>query len=139
MVFQDEKSCFYLLRKTYIPKQKRTSHELVLLDRMLPSLDGLQILRIIWQENIATPVLLVTALGDLNERNDGLETGADDYIIKPFAFRELLARIRFVCRRPQQLSSDFLITYGDIEYNFEEKTLSSFNNFNTIATKIKRI
>lgn len=114
---------------------RQQAHDLVLLDRMLPSLDGLQILRIIRRENISTPVLLVTALGDINDRVDGLETGADDYIVKPFAFRELLARVRSVCRRPQQLNNDFLITYGDLEYNSEEKTLASNTMSCTLSKK----
>lgn len=104
---------------------RQQAHDLILLDRMLPNLDGVQILRATRQETISTPIILVTALGSLNDRVDGLETGADDYIVKPFAFRELLARIKTVCRRPRQLSSDFLIAYGDIEYNSEEKTLTS--------------
>ena len=69
-------------------------HDLILLDRMLPGLDGMEVLSILRRENIQTPVIFLTALGQLHDRTTGLNNGADDYIVKPFAFEELLARIR---------------------------------------------
>lgn len=96
-------------------------HDLILLDRMLPSLDGMEVLRVIRRENIATPVIFLTALGQVSDRTLGLNTGADDYIIKPFAFEELLARIRCVLRRPVSLQNDEVLTFGDIA--FEPRTL----------------
>ena len=73
--------------------------DLVLLDRMLPGLDGFAILRRIRAAGIQTPVLLLTALGRIEDRVEGLEAGADDYLVKPFAFSELAARINALARR----------------------------------------
>jgi two-component system OmpR family response regulator len=73
--------------------------DLVVLDRMLPSLDGLSVLRRLRAAGIDTPVLLLTALGRIEDRVEGLEAGADDYLVKPFAFSELAARINALARR----------------------------------------
>ena len=68
------------------------AYDLILLDRMLPEIDGLSILRAIRQNNITAPVILTTALGSLDDRINGLDCGADDYLVKPYAIEELLAR-----------------------------------------------
>jgi two-component system OmpR family response regulator len=73
--------------------------DLVVLDRMLPTLDGLSVLRRLRAAGIDTPVLLLTALGRIEDRVEGLEAGADDYLVKPFAFSELAARINALARR----------------------------------------
>ena len=74
-------------------------YDLVLLDRMLPSMDGTQVLKEARQSNISTPVIFLTALGELQDKVNGLNCGADDYMVKPFAFEELLARIRAMLRK----------------------------------------
>ena len=71
----------------------------IVLDRMLPSIDGLTVLRRLRERGVRTPVLLLTALGEVHDRVEGLETGADDYLVKPFAFDELLARLHALIRR----------------------------------------
>jgi two-component system, OmpR family, response regulator len=73
----------------------------VVLDLLLPSLPGLEVLRRLRGGGVRTPVILLTALGSVEERVAGLEAGADDYLVKPFAFAELLARLHAVCRRVQ--------------------------------------
>jgi DNA-binding response OmpR family regulator len=73
--------------------------DIVLLDLMLPGRDGLEVLRTIRKRGLDTPVLLLTARGSLEDRVTGLNSGADDYLVKPFAFAELLARIRALLRR----------------------------------------
>lgn len=73
--------------------------DLALLDRMLPEMDGLEVLRRLRAAKIETPVLLLTALGRIEDRVEGLEAGADDYLVKPFAFSELAARINALARR----------------------------------------
>ena len=98
-------------------------HDLVLLDRMLPGLDGMQILTTLRRENINTPVIFLTALGQLHDRTTGLNKGADDYIVKPFAFEELLARIRSVLRRPAILQASEKLSFGDISYEPHTLTL----------------
>jgi two-component system OmpR family response regulator len=74
--------------------------DIIVTDRMLPGPDGLSIIRALRMANITTPVLVLTALGEVEKRVEGLEAGADDYLAKPFAFAELRARIRALARRP---------------------------------------
>ena len=73
--------------------------DVVVVDRMLPGLDGLSLLKALRATGDATPVLMLTALGSIADRVNGLEAGADDYLVKPFAFSELLARIEVLGRR----------------------------------------
>ena len=73
-------------------------YDLVLLDRMLPSLDGISVLKAARKGGMQTPVIFLTALGELQDKINGLDCGADDYIVKPFAFEELMARIRTIFR-----------------------------------------
>jgi two-component system OmpR family response regulator/two-component system copper resistance phosphate regulon response regulator CusR len=77
----------------------------IVLDLMLPDLTGLEVLAQLRREGIQTPVLILTALGSVDERVRGLEAGADDYLVKPFAFPELLARLSVITRRSLQASS----------------------------------
>lgn len=76
------------------------SYDVIVLDRMLPQIDGLAILRTIRVSGVKTPVLLLTALGGIDDRVEGLEAGGDDYLVKPFAFAELQARVNALARRP---------------------------------------
>ena len=81
----------------------------IVLDRMLPgSLEGAQVCRKIRSEGIATPIIMLTAKDAISDRIGGLDSGADDYLVKPFAFEELLARIRAVLRRPEDAKSAVL-------------------------------
>lgn len=75
------------------------AYDAIVLDRMLPSMDGLSVLRQLRARRVKTPVLLLTALGEVHDRVDGLQGGADDYLVKPFAFAELLARLQALTRR----------------------------------------
>jgi len=81
------------------------SWDLVLLDWWLPGEDGLQVLRRLRQKDRVTPVLFLTARDMVSDRVEGLDAGADDYLVKPFAFEELLARVRALLRRPSQRSA----------------------------------
>jgi DNA-binding response OmpR family regulator len=94
------------------------TYDLVILDRMLPGKEGLEILRQIRKNNIQTPVLLLTAKDHVLERAAGLNAGADDYLVKPFAFVELIARVRALLRRPQDVASATL-TYEDLKLDLE--------------------
>ena len=76
--------------------------DVIILDIMLPGMDGISICKKLRQNNNHTPVLLLTAKGQLEDKINGLNSGADDYLVKPFAFEELLARIRALSRRPKQ-------------------------------------
>ncbi len=76
-------------------------HDLIVLDRLLPGLDGIEILKRLRGQNVHTPVILLTAKGQVSEKIEGLNAGADDYLAKPFAFEELVARVRALIRRPK--------------------------------------
>lgn len=88
-------------------------YDVAVVDRMLPKLDGAQLCTKLRTEHIATPVLMLTARAELEDKVSGLNAGADDYLTKPFAFEELVARIKALARRPQQALGTRL-TYDDI-------------------------
>lgn len=95
----------------------QNAHDLVLLDRMLPTMNGLLVLKKARDAGLSTPVILLTALGELYDRIEGLDSGADDYIVKPFAFEELSARIRSLGRRSGKWEDDSLVQFGDVTYD----------------------
>lgn len=92
-------------------------YELILLDRMLPGMDGVQLLWRLRGRRITTPVLMITAMANIGDRVEGLDAGADDYLMKPFAVEELLARVRALGRRAPQLSEPERLQYGKITLN----------------------
>lgn len=77
-------------------------YDVIVLDRMLPSMDGLEICKAIRAKGIQTPIIMLTAKGTIKDRVSGLNSGADDYVVKPFSFEELLARVHALMRRPQE-------------------------------------
>lgn len=87
-------------------------YDLVILDRMLPGTDGISILHNMRKASIHTPVLLLTAKDKVLDRAEGLNAGADDYLVKPFAFIELVARVRALLRRPQEILDTSIAAYG---------------------------
>lgn len=101
---------------------REQAQDLILLDRMLPGKDGLTLLRQLRREGVSTPVIFLTALGQVSDKTQGLDAGADDYLVKPFAHDELLARIRCVLRRPGTIQSATL-SFGDITYDPNSLTL----------------
>lgn len=103
------------------------AYDLILLDRMLPEIDGLSILRAIRQNNITVPVILTTALDSLDDRISGLDCGADDYMVKPYAVEELLARIRALSRRPKAFSDHQRLSFLDIRFDPDSRTLTCHN------------
>jgi DNA-binding response OmpR family regulator len=98
---------------TAIAMAEVAAPDVMVLDRMLPDIDGITVLRLLRAKGVATPVLLLTALGSVDDRVAGLDAGADDYLAKPFAFSELLARIRALGRRPAT-PSEARIAAGDL-------------------------
>lgn len=88
--------------------------DVIVLDRMLPGWDGLSVLRRIRAANVSTPVILLTALGRIEDRVEGLDAGADDYLTKPFAFSELSARINALLRRPAISETSTKFVHGPI-------------------------
>jgi DNA-binding response OmpR family regulator len=90
------------------------AHDLVILDRMLPGLDGISVLSSARSKGFCAPVLMLTALGGLGDRVSGLDAGADDYMVKPFAAEELLARVRAMVRRPAQWINNSNVACADL-------------------------
>lgn len=91
-------------------------YDAILLDLMLPGMNGLEICEKLRKEGVRTPILMLTAKSELEDKVKGLNLGADDYITKPFSFEELLARLRAVLRRPKE-SQSTVIKFSDIELN----------------------
>ena len=91
-------------------------YDAIVLDLMLPVMDGLEICRKLRAENIHTPILILTAKGELDDKVKGLNFGADDYLVKPFAFAELLARLKALLRRPKN-SLGTILMIGDLSLN----------------------
>jgi two-component system, OmpR family, response regulator len=92
-------------------------HDAIVTDRMLPVLDGLSMLTALRSAGIQVPVLILSALGNVDERVKGLQAGGDDYLVKPFSMAELLARIDAITRRRQATVPDGLIIVADLELN----------------------
>lgn len=114
---------------------KQPIYDLILLDRMLPHIDGITILRKLRSSGNMVPVILLTALGELNDKIDGLDAGADDYLVKPFAFEELLARIRCIQRRPRTLKNGEICSFEDITYHRAENILTGPSGSCTLSKK----
>ncbi len=92
-------------------------YDLIVLDIMLPKMNGIDILKNLRKEGIFTPVILLTAKGDISDRVIGLDSGADDYLPKPFATEELLARIRALSRRKADIQMEDDLSFGDVKLN----------------------
>lgn len=91
-------------------------YDVIVLDLLLPGMDGMEICRKLRADKIHTPILILTAKGQLEDKVEGLNAGADDYLIKPFAFEELLARIRALTRRPKETTGT-IFTLDDLSLN----------------------
>lgn len=99
------------------------THDVVILDRMLPGLDGMGVVRALRDEGQSVPVLMLTALADLPERVEGLDAGADDYLGKPFAFEELLARVRALARRVERPVLPEIVEAGGVRIDLAGRTV----------------
>lgn len=96
-----------------------TAHyDALIVDLMLPRLDGLSVIDILRKEGVGTPVLILSAKQTVDDRIKGLETGGDDYLVKPFAFAELLARVHAIIRRTNRVSTPSSLTYSDLSIDF---------------------
>lgn len=100
------------------------NYDLIILDVMMPGLNGVEICKKLREENVHTPILMLTARGQLSDKVEGLNSGADDYLTKPFAFEELLARVKALSRRPKNSTGS--------TYKVADLTL------NTLTYEVKR-
>ena len=97
--------------------------DVIILDRMLPEFDGLTVVTLLRAEGVTTPVLFLTNLAGIDDRVDGLEAGGDDYLVKPFAFEELMARLIALARRPMLGASPTVLSAGDLEMDLVARTV----------------
>jgi len=91
-------------------------YDVIILDRLLPGMEGVELCKKLREKNNHTPVLILTAKGQISDRVEGLESGADDYLVKPFAFEELLARIKALGRRPRK-TLETILKLSDLSLN----------------------
>src|ERR1700686_1834040 len=101
-----------------------TDYQVIVLDRMLPRLDGLSFVRKLRERGVAIPVIYLTTMSGIDDRVQGLEAGGDDYLVKPFAFAELLARVRVLARRPANANESAIrLSLGLIELDLLKRTV----------------
>ena len=93
------------------------------IDRMLPGLDGLAVIRRLREAGVATPALILSALGEIDDRVRGLRAGGDDYLVKPFAFAELLARVEALARRSATVVKETVLRVDDLELDLVTRTV----------------
>jgi two-component system, OmpR family, response regulator len=98
-------------------------YDVMVIDRMLPALDGLRVVKTVRGAGVKTPILLLTTLGGIDDRVEGLEAGGDDYLVKPFAFAELLARINALARRPPMADAEITLKVADLEMDLLKRTV----------------
>jgi two-component system OmpR family response regulator len=102
----------------------RETYDLAVVDRMLPGLDGLSLVKALRAAGVKTPVLFLTAIGGVDDRVEGLEAGGDDYLVKPFAFSELLARANALARRPPVQDQKTVLRVADLELDLVKRRVT---------------
>jgi len=107
-----------------LQRGRSVEHAVTTMDRMLPDLDGIAVMQQFRNEGITTPVLIISALGELDDRVRGLRAGGDDYLVKPFAFAELLARIEALARRSSSVIKETILRVGDLEIDLISRSAS---------------
>jgi two-component system OmpR family response regulator len=105
-------------------RARSAEYAVMTIDRMLPGTDGIAIIRRLREEGIVTPALIISALGEIDDRVRGLRAGGDDYLVKPFAFAELLARVEALARRSDTVVKETVLRVGDLELDLVSRTVS---------------
>jgi len=113
----------------------RESYDVLVVDRMLPGLDGLSMVRALRAAGNKTPVIFLTAIGGVDDRVEGLQAGADDYLTKPFSFAELAARIAALARRPPVQEQTTTLKVGDLELDLMTRTAKRSGQTIELLTK----
>ncbi len=114
-------------------------YDVIVLDIMLPLKSGLEILKEMREQNISTPVLMLTAKGTVDDKVKGLDLGADDYLIKPFSAKELFARIRALSRRPDHEIKGEIIAFEDVSFNTKKNMMLTGDNEYKLSVKEAKI
>jgi len=99
-----------------------TAYDVLIIDRMLPKLDGVTLLKTLRASGVKTPAIFLTAMGSIDDRVRGLESGGDDYLVKPFAFAELYARVVSLARRPPLAAAETVLQAGDLTLDLISRT-----------------
>ena len=99
-------------------------YDVIIVDRMLPHMDGLSMVKALRSGSVSTPVLFLTTMGGIDDRVEGLDAGGDDYLVKPFAFSELAARVNALARRPPASKETTILRVGDLEMNLLKRTVT---------------
>jgi two-component system OmpR family response regulator len=99
----------------------RETFDVMVVDRMLPGLDGLGLVKTVRGAGVRTPILMLTTLGGIDDRVEGLEAGSDDYLVKPFAFAELMARVNALARRPPIAGAEATLRIADLEMDLRRR------------------
>jgi len=107
-----------------LSRGRSSAYAVMAIDRMLPGIDGLTVIRRLREDGIATPALIISALGEIDDRVRGLRAGGDDYLVKPFAFAELLARVEALARRSVTVIKETLLRVGDLELDLVSRMVS---------------
>jgi two-component system, OmpR family, response regulator len=107
-----------------LSRGRSTDYAVMTIDRMLPGIDGIEVIRQLREEAISTPALIVSALGEIDDRVRGLRAGGDDYLVKPFAFEELLARVEALARRSDSLVKELVLRVADLELDLVSRAVS---------------
>jgi two-component system OmpR family response regulator len=101
-----------------------SDHAVITIDRMLPDIDGIAVMRQLRDDGIAAPFLIISALGEVDDRVRGLRAGGDDYLVKPFSFVELLARVEALGRRSETIVKETILRVGDLAIDLMSRTAS---------------
>ncbi|SEF12606.1 two-component system, OmpR family, response regulator [Rhizobiales bacterium GAS191] len=107
-----------------LSRGRSSDYAVITIDRMLPGIDGVSVIRRLREAGIGTPALIISALGELDDRVRGLRAGGDDYLVKPFAFAELLARVEALARRSATVIKETVLRVGDLELDLVARTAS---------------
>ncbi len=110
-------------------------YDIIIIDVLLPKIDGITILQKIRKRKISTPVILLSEQDEISAKVAGLDSGADDYLVKPFSFDEFLARIRALGRRKGELFTDNILEFGDIQLNTANLKLSKEHSHVTLTCR----
>ena len=107
-----------------LSRGRTCEYAVMTIDRMLPGVDGIAIIRRLREGGVTTPALIISALGEVDDRVRGLRAGGDDYLVKPFAFAELLARVEALARRSATVVKDTVLRVGDLRLDLVSRTVS---------------